>query len=114
MIKDIYKRPGYISFLSILGIAWSLLSFLYVFSPGVKKVGIWFPAVLGIIITTRFIAMIGVWHMKKWGIMLFFASVLMKLFISVLLDQITVYEVVISLFLGISLLFYFNRMDDNL
>jgi hypothetical protein len=113
-MKTIYKRPVYVSIVSILGIAWSLLSFLYVFSPDVKKVGIWFPAVLGLIISCRFISMIGVWHMKKWGVLLFFVSVFAKISISILLNQITVVEVVLSLFSGISLLFYFGRMDENL
>ncbi|HXC03236.1 MAG TPA: hypothetical protein VNZ86_00715 [Bacteroidia bacterium] len=109
-----FKRPTYISILSVIGIAWSLLSFLYVFAPSVKKVGIWFPALLGLIVAARFISMIGVWHMKKWGIILFFLAVLSKISFALLLNQLSAVEVVLSVLLLVSFLFYFNRMDDNL
>jgi hypothetical protein len=110
----IAKRPRYISFLSVLGIIWALLSFLYVFSPSVKKVGAWFPALLGLLVALRFISMIGVWHMKKWGVGIFFLSVFFKIFLSVLLNQLSIVEVVLSVWIGISLLPYFSRMDENL
>jgi hypothetical protein len=113
-MKTIYHRPIYLSILSVIGLIWSMLSFLYVFSPSVKKVGIWFPAVLGMLVASRFIAMIGVWHMKKWGVLLFFTSVCLKLFLSVMLDQLSIVEVVLSTLLGISFLFFFRKMDDNL
>jgi hypothetical protein len=109
-----FKRPRYISFLSVVGIIWSLLSFLYVFAPSVKKVGMWFPAILGLIVASRFISMIGVWHMKKWGIILFFLAALAKISFAILLDQLSIVEVVLSIVLAFSFLFYFNRMDDNL
>jgi hypothetical protein len=113
-MRATFKRPRYISFLSGLGIIWSLLSFLYVFSPAVKKVGAWFPALLGMLIAFRFISMIGVWHMKKWGVALFILSLFLKLFISVILDQLSAVEVVLSVWLGVSFLFFFGKMDDNL
>ncbi|HXC04220.1 MAG TPA: hypothetical protein VNZ86_05665 [Bacteroidia bacterium] len=109
-----FHRPRYVSILSVIGIIWSLLSFLYVFAPAVKKVGIWFPAVLGLIVAARFISMIGIWHMKKWGIILFLLAVLSKVASAILLNQLSVVEVFLSVLLLISFLFYFNRMDNNL
>ncbi len=110
----VYKRPKYLSVIIIIGIIWSLLSFLYVFSPSVKKVGAWFPAMLGMLVALRFISMIGVWHMKKWGVLVFLISVCLKLFLSVLLNQLSPVEVILSMLIGISLLPYFRRMDNNL
>jgi hypothetical protein len=85
-----------------------------VFSPGVKNVGIWFPALLGLIVASRFIAMIGVWHMKKWGILLFYIAMFMKLYISVVFHQLSVIEIVLCLYLGGSFIFFFRKMDSNL
>ncbi len=113
-MRATYKRTLYHSFISVVGIIWSLLSFLYVFSPSVKKVGAWFPAVLGMMVAFRFISMIGVWHMKKWGVMLFLGSVFLKIVCSALLGQLSVLEVVLSAWVGVSLLFFFHKMDDNL
>jgi hypothetical protein len=110
----VYKRPRYLSVIIIIGIIWSLLSFLYVFSPSVKKVGAWFPAILGMLVALRFISMIGVWHMKKWGVLVFLISVCFKLFLSVLLNQLSPVEVILSMLIGISLLPYFRKMDNNL
>jgi uncharacterized membrane protein len=113
-MKTLYHRSKYISVVAVVGLTWSMLSFLYVFSPSVKKVGIWFPAVLGVLVASRFISMIGVWHMKKWGVLLFFISALMKLFLAILLNQLSIVEVILTLFLGISFLFFFRKMDDNM
>ncbi len=113
-MRTIYHRNKYLTFLCYLGLIWSLLSFLYVFSPSVKKVGIWFPAVLGVLVASRFISMIGVMHMKKWGVFLFFTSAFLKLFLAVMLDQLSVLEVILSVLIGISLLFFFPKMDENL
>jgi hypothetical protein len=113
-MRAVYKRTRYLSLISGVGILWSLLSFLYVFSPTVKKVGAWFPAVLGLVVALRFISMIGVWHMKKWGVGVFLTSVFLKLSLSVILDQLSIVEVILSVWIGISLLPYFSKMDDNL
>jgi hypothetical protein len=118
----LFKRPKYISVVCVIGIIWSLFSFLYVFAPSVKKVGAWYPAVLGLLVALRFISLIGVWHMKKWGVLLFIVSVFCKLFLSVVLNELSTVEVaftawigvVLSAWIGISLLPYFGRMDDNL
>jgi len=113
-MRTIYKRPKYLSFLCVVGLIWSLLSFLYVFSPSVKKVGVMFPALLGILVASRFISMIGMWHMKKWGVLLFFTTVFLKIFLAVMLNQLSYVEVSLSVFVGFPLLIYFPRMDDNL
>ncbi|MFI5148994.1 MAG: hypothetical protein ACHQRM_04625 [Bacteroidia bacterium] len=109
-----YHRPKILTVLSIKGIAWSLVSFLFVFAPSVKKVGVWFPALLGLIVAARFISMIGIWHMKKWGVILFFLSVIAKISSAILLNQLTMVEIILSLIQIFFLLFFFNRMDDNL
>lgn len=60
-----------------------LLSFPQVFSPQVKKLGLLIPALYGILVAANFIACVGLWYMKQWGVALyllaFFAKILFNL-----------------------------------
>jgi hypothetical protein len=113
-MKTALNRPRYISFLCFCGFVWSMLSFLVVFSPAVKKVSIWYPASLGLLVAARFISMIGVWHMKKWGVLLFFTSVFLGIFQSIFLNDVGIIQPVSVLFFGIPFIVFFSKMDDNL
>src|ERR1022692_3311738 len=68
------KRPIPISIICIIGWFMVILSFVYAFSPAVKKTGEFFPALYSLVVCLQFISLVGIWYMKKWGANLFVAS----------------------------------------
>ncbi len=111
------KRPRIISVICILGYLTVLFTFPQVFSPAIKKLGLFVPAVYGIIVAARFIACVGLWFFKKWGAELyvasFFASVLFELLSGTAGSGLIISSVMNLVFI-IFLLRYYPRMSANL
>lgn len=113
-MEIVKKRPKLISIVCVLGFIWIVFSFPSVFSPSIKKLGDWYPALFGLIVACNFIAYIGVWHMKKWGVGLYIVIFFIKETILILINDISYVGLFFStLFIGI-MLFFYKRMDVNL
>jgi hypothetical protein len=85
-----------------------------VFSPSVKKLGDWYPALFGLIVAVSFISYIGVWHMKRWGVSLFIISFFVKEIILILINDINYVGIVFSSLFIVIMVFFYKRMDVNL
>ncbi|MDO9186564.1 MAG: hypothetical protein Q7W13_11190 [Bacteroidia bacterium] len=114
MESIIRKRPKLITFVCVLGFIWIVFSFPAVFSPSVKKLGDWYPALFGLIVAVSFISYIGVWHMKRWGVGLFVISFFVKEIILILINDINYIGIVFSFLFIIIMVFFYKRMDVNL
>jgi hypothetical protein len=108
------KRPVLLTVVCILGFIWIVFSFPGVFSPSLKKMGDWYPALFGILVATSFISYIGLWHMKRWGVHLFIVSFFIKEILLVLIDDVSYVGIVFSVFFICSMLPFYNKMDINL
>lgn len=108
------KRPVLIRIICILGFIWIVFSFPSVFSPSVKKLGDWYPAIFGLIVASSFISYIGVWHMKRWGVQLFAITFFVKEALLFLVNDISYPGIVVSAFFLVSMLLFYKRMDLNL
>jgi phosphatidylserine synthase len=75
------KRPWYIKLFCLSGWIWLFVLFPSVFSPETKKIHLLLPSIYGIIIAFLFIATIGIWHLKKWGLEMFFIALFLKNFL---------------------------------
>lgn len=75
------KRPWYISIFCITGWFWLFVIFPSVFSPETKKIHLLLPSLYTIIIAFLFIALVGVWYLKKWGLEMFFVFLFFKTFL---------------------------------
>jgi len=62
------SRPKIIAVFSVLTMILVLLSFPMLLMPTIRKLGDFVPMLLGILITLHFVAAIGIWHMKRWGV----------------------------------------------
>ena len=113
-MQSALKRPRLISIICVLGFIWIVFSFPSVFSPSIKKMGDWYPALFGLIVASSFISYIGVWHMKRWGVQLFIITFFMKETLLILLEDLSYVGIAFSLFFLISMLFFYRRMDLNL
>src|SRR5579863_9308227 len=72
------KRPVIVSIVSIIGWIMVMLSFVYAFSPTIKKIGEFYPALYSFVVCLQFISFVGIWYMKKWGLHFFVTSFFLK------------------------------------
>jgi hypothetical protein len=110
------KRPVIVSIVCIIGWVMVLLSFVYAFSPSIKKIGEFYPALYSFVVCLQFISFVGTWYMKKWGLHLLVASFFCKDILLVFMNTFTFGDItfVIEIIFIIILLFYYKRMDINL
>lgn len=114
MESIIRKRPKLITFVCVLGFTWIVFSFPAVFSPSVKKLGDWYPALFGLIVAVSFISYIGVWHMKRWGVSLFIIAFFVKEIILILINDVNVIGIFFSSLFIIIMVRFYKQMDVNL
>lgn len=114
MHTTLLKRPALLTIVCILGYIWIVFSFPAVFSPSIKKLGDWYPALFGLLVATSFISYIGIWHLKRWGASLFIVTFFIKEILLILIDDISYVGIVMSLFFIVSMLIYYKRLDSNL
>lgn len=114
MESVVRKRPVLITVVCIIGFIWIVFSLPAVFSPSVKKLGDWYPALFGLIVASSFIAYIGVWHMKRWGASLFIITFFIKEILLILINDVNYVGIVLSVFFISVMMGYYKRMDINL
>jgi hypothetical protein len=111
------KRPLILSIICVIGFLWVVVTFPGVFSPSVKKLGVFMPAIYGLIVAATFISFIGVWHLKRWGMELYAISFFCKMLFFILtktFEITSIAGVVFSTWFIITYLFYYKKMDANL
>ena len=108
------KRPIILTIICILGILWSMGNFVSVFSPAVKKISDWAPALYGIMVALQFISFVGVWHMKRWGVLLFIAAFFSKLIFALFTEDISYIGTPLGIIFIVHFLVYYKRMADEL
>jgi uncharacterized membrane protein (DUF2068 family) len=113
-MEIVRKRPVILTIICILGILWSLINFIFVFSPFIRKISEVAPAIYGIIVAVQFISFIGIWHMKRWGVHLFISSFFAKTIFSMMIDDVSYVGIVLSTIFIIFFLIFYKRMADEL
>jgi hypothetical protein len=111
------QRPKIISIITIIAIILILLAFPMLFMPSIKRMGDFIPMTIGIIITLQFISVIGIWHMKQWGVQLFIAMFTIRVVTFMLLEVFDFrffFNIFYSLLFIIFFLIYYKEMDKNL
>jgi hypothetical protein len=112
--QTLTKRPKVISTICIIGFVWIVFSFPAVFSPSVKKMGDWFPALYGFFVALNFIAFIGIWYLKKWGISLFTIVFFIKTFFQLVYNDYAIVGTILSVLFIILLIPFYKKMNSNL
>lgn len=113
----IRKRPLLLTIVCVLGYIWIVFSLPGVFSPAIKKLGDWYPALFGLLVAASFISYVGVWHMKRWGVNLFIITFFVKEMILILINDIGFnfyMGFTFSIFFIITMIVFYKRMDENL
>jgi hypothetical protein len=111
------KRPLILSIICVIGFLWVVITFPGVFSPSIKKLGVFMPAVYGLIVAATFISFIGVWHLKRWGMELYVLSFFSKQLFFILtksFELTSVIGIVFSVWFIITYIFFYRKMDVNL
>lgn len=111
------KRPGIITVFCVIGYLSIVFTFPQVFSPGIKKLGVLMPAVYGVLVAANFIACVGIWYFKQWGVQLYLLSFFAKVLFAVTLSQLGPFfylNALISVAFIVVLLGYYRKMSPNL
>ncbi len=111
------QRPKLITYTSVCAIVFILLAFPILFMPSTKRIGDFIPMILGIIITLQFISVIGVWHMKQWGVQLFITMFFTRVITFMILDLYGFrffFNIAYSVFFIVIFLIFYPKMDKNL
>jgi hypothetical protein len=111
------NRPKLITAVCIIGYLTVLFTFPQVFSPSIKKLGVFMPAIYGILVASHFMACVGIWHLKQWGVQLFIITFFAKIVFFLLISQLTLgfyFGSFISLLSLLVLLPHYNKMNSNL
>jgi hypothetical protein len=108
------KRPVLLTVLCVLGFVWIVFAFPGILSPDLKRHGAAYPPLLGLLIALQFMAFVGVWHLKRWGVHLFIYVFLSKTILLLLIDDVSTIGTILSiLFIGLFFIWY-KRLDVNL
>src|ERR1700741_4963050 len=113
----VVKRPKSIRIAVGASFVPVLLSFLMIFMPSIKRMGDFIPMIFGIITTLQFVSLIGIWHMKRWGVHLFLIMFCIRIITYVLLDMYTFglfFGIFYSIIVIVFLLIHYRKMDTNL
>jgi hypothetical protein len=110
------KRPVVVTIFSIIGWVMVILNFLIAFSPSIKKINEFYPALFSLVMCLQFISLVGIWYMKRWGVELFVVSFFAKDILSVIMNDFSAASssFIISVILIVVLLFFYKGMDRNL
>jgi hypothetical protein len=109
------KRPALVTIICVMGFIFIVLfSMGMMFSPETKRLGDFFPALFGLLVTFRFIALIGIWYMKRWGVELFMITFGATIAKGILMDDLSVLSVVWHALSLIYLAIIYRKMDRNL
>ena len=120
MVGYATKRPVVISIFCVAGWIMAVFNFLIAFSPAIKKLGELYPALYSLVMCFQFIAFVGLWYMKRWGLEIFIASFFARAVLGVLMGDFAnpggmfILSFALSVIIIIVTLFYYRRMDLNL
>jgi len=111
------KRPRIISAICIIGYLTIVFTFPQVFSPSIKKLGVFMPAIYGILVASNFIACVGLWYFKQWGVQLYLISFFAKTLFFILIHQFSFgsyFGAALSVISILVLLKFYPKMSPNL
>jgi hypothetical protein len=108
------KRPVLVSIVCIIGFVWVLFTFPGVLAPDVKRAGAIYPPLLGLTICLKFIAFVGIWYTKRWGIHLFTYVMIAQSLLLFLLNDLSFAGITVAVIMLIILFPYYRKFDINL
>lgn len=111
------KRPILITISCVLGFLWMFIAFVKVFSPSVKKLGMFVPSAYGLIVALLFISWVGIWYMKRWGVAMFVIFSILRIAFLFFIEEAgfsNYFGIVLSFLFLVLFAFYYKQMDRNL
>jgi len=111
------RRPIIITIICIIGYVTVVFTFPQIFSPAIKKLGMFVPAIYGVLVAAHFIACVGLWYFKQWGVQWYVLSFFAKTIFYLLTEQLGAlfyFNVCLSLIFAVILLRFYPKMNTNL
>ena len=92
----------------------AVLSIPSIFSPFIKKQGVFMPALSGGIVAVEFISVVGIWYMKRWGVRLYILSTAMAQAMKLYLDNWSMGGLIVPLLVIAAGLHSYRSMKEDL
>src|SRR3974377_2465075 len=108
VISEIRKRPVIITILCIKNCLWVLKLFPSIANPMLKHYGDFFPPLYGVIVALVFISVIGIWHMKRWGVNMYIVAFFIKQLFLIATDDLSYVGIGVSAFSIIVFVIYYR------
>jgi hypothetical protein len=108
------KRPAILTVMCVISFAAAVVGFPNIFSPFIKKKGDFLPAITGLLIAFEFIAIVGVWYMKKWGVRVYVTTALFNQSLLIYIDNWSSFKTILPLIFICVSIFFYKKMDRNL
>lgn len=113
-ITEVKKRPWLVTIFCIVNGLWAIKLLPSIANPALKQYGDYFPPLYGIIVAFIFISVIGIWHMRRWGVNMYIVSFFMKQLFLMFIDDISNTGIVVSAASIIVFLIYYKQMSKEL
>ncbi|WP_337040407.1 hypothetical protein [Emticicia sp. 17c] len=88
-------RPPAITFGSTVGFVWASLSIPLIFHSVSKSVGNWYPPYLAFSVVVSFVAIFGIWLMKKWGFYTYVAFIILNQIVVLSTDTWSLFSILV-------------------
>ena len=111
------KRPLIITIVCVAGYLAVLFTFPQIFSPAIKKMGLWVPALYGVMVAAHFISCVGIWYLKQWGVELYVVAFFAKSLFFIITAQTGVmfyFSTSLTVVFIVILLRFYPKMNPNL
>lgn len=105
------KRPVAITVIAIIGFIGAILVIPVIFSEAAQSIGAWYPPYLGLSALIGLVCMVGLWMMKKWGVIVYALFVVINQIVLSLMGVWNIFALVIPAIVIIVGFSYFSRMD---
>lgn len=111
------KRPKIISLICIVGYVSVVFTFPQIFSPPVKRLGVLVPALYGLLVAGHFMACVGLWYFKRWGVQLYLVAFFARTLFFILTGQqglLFYLNIIMTAVFIYFLVRFYPKMDTNL
>jgi hypothetical protein len=111
MEKEAVKRPVLITVICVIGFLGAAVTVPVLFSDPAKNIGAWYPPFLALSALIGLACMIGMWLMKKWGVLGYAGFVLINQVVMLVMNLWTLPALIIPLVIVALAFTQFQKME---
>ncbi len=103
------KRPGIITVICVIGFVGALFTIPFIFSDTAKMISSWYPIYVAFSVIVGLVSMVGLWMMKKWGIITYTSFVGINQVVLIIFSVWNIFAIIIP---GIIIAIGFSKFKE--